>query len=160
MSIEDFTTKLSQRARALSKRIVFPEGTDERVLVAAGRLAREKIVQPILIGPHQEGLAGVSFIEPEKSDKLARYAAILYEQRRAKGLTEREAAEIARRPLYFADLMVAAGDADGCVGGAVNTTAETVRAAIHCLGVRSGFRLVSSFMLLITPDGRGMALAD
>ncbi len=160
MSIEDFTTKLSQRARALGKRIVFPEGTDERVLAAAGRLAREKIVQPILIGPPKEGLAGVSFMEPEKSDKLVRYAAILYEQRRAKGLTEREAAEIARRPLYFADLMVAAGDADGCVGGAVNTTAETVRAAIHCLGVRSGFRLASSFMLMVFGDGRSLAFAD
>jgi phosphate acetyltransferase len=67
---------------------------------------------------------------------------------------------MARRPLYFADLMVANGDADGCVGGAVNTTAETVRAAIHCLGVRPGFRLVSSFMLMVFRDGRGVAFAD
>ncbi len=160
MSIEDFTRKLVERSRALGKRIVFPEGTDERVLAAAARLAREKVVRPMLIGPGQEGLPGVTFVEPAKSDKLARYTALYRERRRAKGVTEREAAEIAARPLYFADLMVAAGDADGCLGGAVNTTAETVRAAIHCLGVRAGFRLVSSFMLMVFRDGRGVAFAD
>lgn len=160
MSIEDFTSKLVGRARTLQKRIVFPEGSDERVLTAAARLAQEKIVQPILVGPAREGFPGVSFVEPEKSEKFSRYAAIYHERRRARGVTEREAAEIARQPLYFADLMVANGDADGCIGGAVNSTAETVRAALHCLGVRPGFRLVSSFMLMVFRDGRGIAFAD
>ena len=160
MSIEEFTTKLVERARALNKRIAFPEGADERVLAAAARLAKEKIVQPILIGPPREGLPGVTFIEPEKSDKLPRYAALYHERRKAKGVTEREAAEIARQPLFFADLMLANGDADGCVGGAVNSTAETVRAALHCLGVRPGFRRVSSFMLMVFSDGRGFTFAD
>ena len=160
MSIADFTAKLADRARALNKRIVFPEGTDERVLVAAARLAKERVAQPILIGPPNDGVAGVAFIEPGKSEKLDRYAALLHERRRAKGMTQREAEELARQPLYFADLMVANGDADGCVGGAVNTTAETVRAAIYCVGVRAGFRLVSSFMLMVFQDGRGLAFAD
>lgn len=160
MSIEDFTSKLLSRARALNKRIVFPEGTDERVLAAAARLARERVVQPILVGPPKDGPAGVAFVQPDKSEKLARYTAIYHERRKAKGVTEREAAELARRPLYFADLMLANGDADGCVGGAANTTAETVRAALHCVGVRSGFRLVSSFMLMIFRDGRSVVFAD
>ncbi len=160
MSIEAFTTKLVQRAGALGKRIVFPEGGDERVLAAAARLAREKVVRPILIGPPRQGLEGVSFVEPEKSERFSRYAAIYHERRKAKGVTEREAAEIARRPLYFADLMLANGDADGCVGGAANTTAETVRAALHCIGVRPGFRLVSSFMLMVFRDGRSITFAD
>jgi len=159
MSIEDFTGRMLGRARVLNRRIVFPEGADERVLVAAARLAAEKIVRPILIGPAKD-LPGVTFVDPDHADKLARYSALLYERRRAKGITQREAAETARRPLYFADLMLEAGDADGCVGGAANTTAETVRAAIHCLGVRSGFRLVSSFMLMVFRDGRGVTFAD
>ncbi len=159
MAIEGFTAKLLSRARAYQKRIVFPEGTDERVLAAAARLAREKIVQPILIGPAKD-LAGVSFVDPAGSDKLPRYASILLERRRARGMTQREALETARRPLYFADLMLANGDADGCVGGAVNSSAETVRAAIHCLGVRNDFRLVSSFMLMVFRDGRSVAFAD
>jgi len=160
MSVEAFTTRLLSRARALNKRIVFPEGADERVIEAAARLAAEKIVQPILIGPPRDGLPGVVFVEPEKSENLARYAALYHERRRSKGITTREAAEMARRPLYFADLMLAHGEADGCLGGAANTTAETVRAALHCLGVRPGFRLVSSFMLMVFRDGRGVSFAD
>ena len=57
-----------------------------------------------------------------------------------------------RRPLYFAALMVAAGDADGCVGGAANTTAETVRAALHAIGLAPQAKLLSSFFLMILPQ--------
>jgi phosphate acetyltransferase len=159
MGTDSFTAQLVSRARALHKRIVFPEGTDERVLAAAERLAQEKVARPILVGPPR-GLAGVEFVEPEKSPKLSRYTAIYHERRRAKGVTEQEAAAIARRPLYFAALTLASGDADGFVGGAANTTAETVRAAIHCLGVRPNFRLISSFMLMVRPEGRALVFAD
>src|SRR5262245_61240300 len=148
MGTNAFTAGVVSRARALNRRIVFPEGTDQRVLAAAARLAKEKIVRPILVGPPQD-LPGVEFVEPDNSPKLTRYVSIYQERRRAKGVTEREAVEIARRPLYFATLLLANGDADGFVGGAVNTTGETVRAAIHCLGVRPDFRLVSSFMLMV-----------
>jgi phosphate acetyltransferase len=76
-----------------------------------------------------------------------------------------EAAAIAPRPLYFATLMVAAGDADGFVGGAANTTAETVRAALHSIGSMQGVKTVSSVFLMAVPDGsfghKGMlAFAD
>jgi phosphate acetyltransferase len=135
-----FMSGLIDRARKLRRRIVFPEGQDPRVQAAAERLARDGIVQPILVGP-----AG---IEPQKSDATRRYAQIYYERRRAKGVTQVEAAEIARRPLYFAALMVEAGDADGFVGGASNTTAETVRAALHAVGPAPGIRLVSSAFIM------------
>ena len=79
---------------------------------------------PILLRPERRA--------PEQDAR--KYARLYFERRRAKGITEMEAAEIARNPLYTAALMVAAGDADGFVGGAVNTTAETVRAALHCIG--------------------------
>jgi phosphate acetyltransferase len=159
MGTDSFTAGLVSRARALNRRIVFPEGTDERVLAAAARLAKEKIVRPILIGPPRE-LPGVTFTEPDKCDKFARYVSIYHERRKAKGVTEREAGEVARRPLYFAALALANGDADGFVGGAANTTGETVRAAIHCLGVRPNFRLVSSFMLMVRPNGQALIFAD
>ena len=71
---------------------------------------------------------------------------------RPRASTQREAEQTAARPLYFASLMVASGEADGLVGGASNTTAETVRAVIHCVGVRPEFRLVSSFMMLVHPN--------
>src|SRR6185437_5906146 len=97
-------------------------------------------------------LEGVRFAEPESSPRRAAYSALYYDRRRAKGMTQVEAESISRRPLYFASLMVAAGDAHGSVGGAANTTAETVRAALHCVGPHPGMRLVSSAFIMALPD--------
>jgi len=144
---------LIERARKLKKTIAFPEGTDPRVLEAAARLARDGVVRPVLIGPKPDKPpAGVEFVDPATSPQLAKYAALYYERRRAKGTTQVESAEIARRPLYFASLMVGAGDADGSVGGAVNSTAETVRAALHAVGPHPRARLVSSVFIMALQD--------
>ena len=144
-----FLAGLIDRARRSKKKIVFPEGADPRVVNAAGRLAQQGILQPILIARQPDSApAGVTFIDPESSPAASKYAALYYERRRAKGITQVEAAAVARRPLYFADLMVAAGDADGSVGGAANTTAETVRAALHSVGAKPGVRLVSSVFIM------------
>lgn len=161
-----FLAALIARARPLRKRIVFPEGHDPRVLEAAERLARESIVQPILIGNQPSpALPGVTFIDPEACDRARDYAALLYERRKDIGVTHPQAQELARTPLYFAALMVAAGDADGSVGGAVNTTADTVRAALHAIGPAPGVRLVSSaFIMALQSRDYGhnglMAFAD
>jgi phosphate acetyltransferase len=120
------------------RRIVFPEGDDPRVKTAADRLQREGLLTPILL----TGSSGVSAQDARK------YARLYFERRRAKGLTEMEAAEVAKRPLYTAALMVAAGDADGFVGGAVNSTAETVRAAFHTIGTAPSARIVSSAFIV------------
>jgi phosphate acetyltransferase len=108
---------------------------------------------------------GVVFADPETSPQRARYAAIYHERRRAKGITQMEAEAIARKPLYFASLMVAAGDAHGSVGGAANSTADTVRAALHCVGTDPRARLVSSvFVMALQDRSQGhnglMAFAD
>jgi phosphate acetyltransferase len=144
-----FLSGLIDRARRSKKKIVFPEGSDPRVQNAATRLAHHGILQPILIARAPDSAPnGVAYIDPATSPSASRYAALYYERRRAKGITQLEAAEVARRPLYFASLMVAAGDADGSVGGAVNTTAETVRAALHAVGPTPGARLVSSAFIM------------
>ena len=138
-----FMSGLIERARKLKKTIVFPEGTDARVLEAAARLAREGVVKPVLIGARPANAPeGVEFVDPATSPLVKKYAALYYERRRAKGTTQVEAAAVAKKPLYFASLMVGAGDADGSVGGAVNSTAETVRAALHAVGVHPRARLV------------------
>ena len=140
---------LIERARRLKKTIAFPEGNDPRVLEAAARLASEGIVKPVLVGTKPNGAPeGVTFVDPAKSPLVQKYAALYYERRRAKGITQMEAAEMARKPLYFASLMVGAGDADGSVGGAVNSTAETVRAALHAVGTDPRARLVSSVFIM------------
>ncbi len=134
-------TDLKRRARELRRTIVFPEGGDPRVIAAAARLEAEGLVKPVLISP-----------EMQTRDLIRKYAAMYHERRRAKGVTEIEAAETARKPLYFGVLMVAAGDAHGCVAGAANTTADVVRAALHCVGTAPNTRLVSSAFLMALPD--------
>jgi len=157
---------LIARARKLKKTIVFPEGTDPRVLQAATRLAAEGVVKPVLLGAAPSTpIEGVTFVDPARSAAGEKYAGLYYERRRTKGVTQVEAGEIARRPLYFASLMVGAGDADGSVGGAANSTAETVRAALHCVGPNPKVRLVSSvFIMALADRSQGhnglMAFAD
>src|SRR5688572_32428182 len=98
------------RASTKKKRVVFPEGGDPRVITAATRLAQEGLLTPILIG-EPGGVAGVSYVRPTNKN----YSPLYFERRRSKGITEVEAREIASRPLYYAALMVAAGDADAFV---------------------------------------------
>jgi phosphate acetyltransferase len=151
-SASAFLEKHKQRllAQTQRKRIVFPEGGDPRVIAAATRLASEGLLRPILLGgPKIEGCAS---IDPATCPDGKDYAALYYERRRAKGVTEVEAAEVARKPLYFATLMVGAGKADGFVGGAANTTGETVRAAFHCIGTRPNVKTVSSVMIMCVTD--------
>jgi phosphate acetyltransferase len=144
---------LIARARKLKKTIVFPEGNDPRVLQAASRLVAEGVAKPVLLGAAPPSpLEGVTFVDPGRAPAAGKYAALYYERRRTKGVTQVEAGEIARQPLYFASLMVGAGDADGSVGGAVNSTAETVRAALHCVGPDPRARLVSSVFIMALED--------
>jgi phosphate acetyltransferase len=119
------------------KRIVFPEGSDPRIQSAADRLRVEGLIEPILL---------------EGDAENSKYTDLYYARRRAKGITQLEAAAFARRPLYRAALMVATGDADGAVGGAVHTTAETVRAAIQAIGARPGIRTLSGVFFVCVQD--------
>ncbi len=142
-----FMARQIERLRNAPQRrtIVFPEGDDVRVLEAAGRLARDGVVRPVLIGRKPANAAqGVEFIDPAESPKLQKYAGLLYERRRSKGVTQVEAKTLAQGRLHFAALMVAAGDADGFVGSAVHTTAETVRAVLQSIEMKRGFHKLSS----------------
>jgi phosphate acetyltransferase len=140
--------RLHERARAARKRIVFPEAGDPRVIEAAARLRAEGLAEPIL--PDAALVAG----------KLDLYAAIYHGRREHKGVTMTQACAAVADPLLFAALMVQSGDADGCVGGSVATTAETVRAAILGIGPASGVATVSSFFLMAFPDGRSFIFTD
>ncbi len=160
----DIADKLKLRARARPQRIVLPEGADPRVIAAAAQIVREGYAKITLLGSERairaaaddQGVAldGAKLVDPAASPVLDRYASLLHERVRARGITFDEARETARRPLYFAALAVAAGDADGTVGGAANTTAETVRAALRVIGLSAASKLVSSFFLMVMrPEG-------
>lgn len=153
--------KLRSRARLNPRHIVLFEGEEDRTLAAAAEIEREGLARLTLLGDVDKirtrlaelglrlGASGV--LDPGKSTKLNAYSKHLYERRRSKGMTENEALESARIPRVFAGLMLAAGDADGSVGGALNTTADTARAALWAVGTAPGVSLVSSFFLMVSP---------
>ena len=149
-----YLARLVERARARPCRVVFPEGDDPRIREACARLARDKVVQPVLVSTDSDCPPGVECAHPDTSGKTSLYARIYHERRRSRGVTAGEARKIAKNPLYFAALMLKNGDAGGLVGGAKNTTAQTLRAVIHCIGVRPEYRLISSFMVQLHPDSR------
>src|SRR5580704_3930616 len=160
--------KFRARARVRLQRIVLPEGEDPRIVSAAAAIAREGFAKITLLGRKQiigsvgsdlhVALEGVAIEDPAASPRAEAYAQIYYERRRARGISLDESRGIARRPLYFAALSVAAGDADGTVGGAANTTGETVRAALHAIGLAPEAKLVSSFFVMIIPERPGLDL--
>ncbi len=160
--------KLKARARTAPQRIVLPEGEDPRIVEAAAVATREGFAKITLLGRQtiiesvaanlRVPLEGISVIDTASSPRLEAYAQIYYERRRAKGVTLDDAHDIARKPLYFAAVSVAAGDADGSVGGAANTTGETVRAALHAIGLAPDVKLVSSFFIMIIPHRADMDL--
>lgn len=157
----DILQRLRTRARENIQHIVLFEGEDDRTLVAAETIEKERLARLTLLGNTEKiqsrlrtlgiTLPGSAFVDPARSDKLKSYGRVLHERRRARGMRESEAQEAAKTPRLFAGLMVAAGDADGSVGGALNTTADTVRAALWTIGAAPGISLVSSFILMVSP---------
>ena len=153
--------RLRTRAGMFPQHVVLFEGEEDRTLQAAQLIEKAKLANLTLLGDVTKitsrlkalglPLQRSQFLDPVVSPKLKEYANLLYERRRAKGLTEEQAQQAAREPRNYAALMVAAGDADGSVGGALNTTAETVRAALWAIGVAPGVSLVSSFFLMLSP---------
>jgi phosphate acetyltransferase len=146
--------RLRQRAAADPQHIVLPEGDDPRTVAAAAICARQRIARVTLLGNEEKiraagaDLGGVEVIDHRRAPDFAKMADLYYELRRAKGMMPDEARVSLADPLYYGNLMVRSGRADGSVAGATNTTAHTVRAALHCIGVRQGFKLVSSFFVM------------
>ena len=154
--------QIRQRAAANPQHIVLPEGEDPRVVAAAAISTRQRLARITILGNEEKvrdaarqagaDLGSVDVIDHQRASDFEKMVAVLYEQRRAKGMTLDEARTALRDPLYYGDLMVRAGRADGSVAGATNTTSHTVRVALHCIGARPGFKLVSSFFLMALRD--------
>lgn len=148
-----------ERAAADPRHIVLAEGGDPRVAEAAARAQRENVARVTLIGETaavEAALAeagcnagDVPTLDPTDSTLHERFSEAFFQLRQHKGVTRELASERMRDPLHFADMMVREGLADGCVAGAVYTTADVVRAALQILGVQPGFKLVSSFFLML-----------
>ncbi|HET6331454.1 MAG TPA: phosphate acetyltransferase [Holophagaceae bacterium] len=154
--------RLRDRARKAGRHLVLPEGSDDRTLQAVHELLKGGICRLTILGDLEDihrrstalalDLSGASLRDPLHDLDRFELAGAFYERRKAKGLTEEAAVEAMTHPLWFAGMMVEQGEADGFVGGALNTTADTVRACLQCIGTAPGIRTLSSFFLMIHPD--------
>ena len=154
--------KIRRRAAADLQHIVLPEGEDPRTVQAAEMCARDRITKITVLGNEEKvreaaraagaNLNGVELIDHRKSADFGKLAQFYHELRRAKGVTLEEAEQTVKDPLFYGNLLVKLGKADGSVAGATNTTAHTVRAALHCIGARAGFKIVSSFFVMVVPN--------
>ena len=160
-----FEQWLATQAGNTQTRIVLPESHDERILRAVAEVSKQQICQATLLGEEGEvrqhatdlGL-DLSAVQIRRIDDS--YAQRLFELRKAKRMTEAEAVTLSQNPNYFATLMVVAGEADGMVSGAANTTAETIRPALQIIKTKPGVSAVSGIFLMVLPDGTVWVFGD
>ena len=157
-----FEYTLLDQARAASRHIVLPEGTDERVLRAADILLRRRVVELTLLGPEEAvrgaagrlglDLYGAHVLDPADPSLVERFAQEYAARRAHKGVTVDAARDVVSDVSYFGTLMVALGMVDGMVSGATHTTAETIRPAFELVKTRPGVSIVSSVFLMCLAD--------
>ncbi len=154
------------QAKKFNKRIVLPEGTEPRTLQAASIILKEGIARLILLGEpgkiEEEArklgvdISGASLVDPKTDSRREHYASIMLEMRKSKGLTEEEAYRLLNDPLYFGTLMIKAGDADGEIAGAINSTGDVLRPAFQYVKTLPGVSVVSgAFMMFVNNPAFG-----
>jgi phosphate acetyltransferase len=151
------------RAKSDRQRIVLPEGTEKRTLLAADRLIADGVANLILLGnpseiksvSNQYNLSHIdkaTIINPVDHEKKAEYARLLADLRKSKNMTLEEAAKLVENPLYLGCLMIKNGDADGEIAGAQNTTGDVLRPALQIIKTSPGISVVSGAFLMFIQD--------
>jgi phosphate acetyltransferase len=164
-----FTHQLLERARADRKRIVLPEGEDDRILKAAGRLLQRNVAELTILGDEQRirarsaelgvDLSDAKVLNPQTSELCDQFAEQYAELRRHKGVTVEQARETIHDVSYFGTMLVHNDMVDGMVSGATHTTAHTVRPAFEIIKTLPGITTVSSIFLMCLAD-RVLAYGD
>jgi phosphate acetyltransferase len=161
----DVMTRIKEKAKSRRKRVVLPEGTEERMIQATKTILDEGLAEVTLLGDeevigelassHDLDLSKVKVITPANSSRLDEYVEEYYELRKKKGISLNQAKETMVNPLYYGAMMVRKGEADGSVAGSINSTADVMRAAIQIIGTAPGINLVSSSFLMVLPEFLG-----
>jgi phosphate acetyltransferase len=155
--------RIKSNARNYNKRIVLPEGYEERTIQAADIAISEKLAQIILIGDPAEikahaaklglkNLDKATIVNPLSHEKKDHYIDMMVELRKHKGMTREEASKLIEDPLYLGVLMIKNGDADGEVSGADHSTGDVLRPAFHYVKTAPGISVVSGAFIMILPD--------
>jgi phosphate acetyltransferase len=159
--VSDLFTTLKEKVKGKGVTIVFPEGTDERILGAVERLAKEELVKPILVGNKDEitakaanlnlTLAGIDIYDPATYEGMDELVASFVERRKGKA-TEESAREILKDENYFGTMLVHTGKAQGLVSGAAHSTADTVRPALQIIKTKPGVSKTSGVFIMVRED--------
>ncbi|WML50460.1 phosphate acetyltransferase [Neobacillus sp. PS3-34] len=159
--MSDLFEGLKQKISGNNLKIVFPEGLDERILAAAGRLAEERILTPILIGNIEEiqakaselgvSLAAAEIYDPQNFVMMDELVAAFVDRRKGK-VTEEDARRILLDENYFGTMLVYLNKADGLVSGAAHSTADTVRPALQIIKTKEGVRKTSGVFIMVRED--------
>ena len=159
----DIISSFKEKVRGKNLSVVFPEGRDERIIQAARRLKDEDIAQPIVLGKPEQveaaiekarvELDGIKTINPKKSDKLDVYAERYSRQR--DGISVAVAKHVVVKPLFYAGMMVACGDANAVVGGVAGATSILIQAGVLTVGLIPGIQTPSSYFLMVIPKFLG-----
>lgn len=152
---------IKEKARQANKRIVLAEGEEERIILAAEKITKEKIARVTLLGdinviknkcPNAD-LTNIDIINPKNSEAKQKYADLFYELRKNKGVTPEQAYAITDNSLYYGVLMIKSGDCDGMVAGSINSTGDVLRPALQVIKTAKGISTVSSCFIMCLPDG-------
>ncbi len=154
--------RITEKAKTDLKRIVLPEGDEIRTVQAAAKLKAEGLAEVILLGDPAKvkamaektgsNIDGIEIIDPITSDQAPAYAEVLYELRKAKGVTPEKADEMVKDPMYYGIMMVKMGDADGLVSGAVHSTGDMLRPALQIIKTKPGVKTVSAGFVMEFPN--------
>jgi phosphate acetyltransferase len=168
--MKNIVSKYREQAERLQKRIVFPEGEEERIINAAGFLKKENIVEPMLVGSADKitekagklniDITGITIIDPDKHEKLDSWIDMYYQLRKHKGVSIEQAGEILKNPLYVGGFLLRDGMADGAVAGSINATGDVIRAGIQVVGLAPGVSVVSSSFIMVMKTGEVFTYAD
>jgi phosphate acetyltransferase len=159
----DLITGFKKKAQADPRVIVYPEGENGTILSAASSILKDGIAKPVLVGEKSEiekvarekavDISAVTLIEPERSEKLEKYARIYCEDK--DNISLPIAKRLVKKPLFFAAMMAACGDADGMVGGIAHATANVLQVCGLAIGYEQGISTPSSFFIMLVPDDTG-----
>lgn len=154
--------QIIEKAKAAKKTIVLPEGNEPRIIAAAKIVQSESIADLILLGEEEKirdlaereklDLKNVQIIDTRSLPDIEEYAVEYFELRKHRGVTIEQAKQIMSNPIFYGAMMVRKNKADGLVAGAITTTAEVLRAAIHIIKTAPGISIVSSYFIMLLPD--------
>lgn len=159
----NFIEMIEEKAISLGRKIVLPETGDDRTIKAASEVISRKLAKIVLIGNENiikkrafelgVSVDGAEIVDPASSQYTDEFIAAYHKKREKKGMTLDKAKEIVVNDyMFFGAMMVEKGLVHGMVGGAVNTTAHTLRAMIQCVGTKPGTKSISSFFIMISPN--------